>query len=76
MSTSGLRLAAGSGVEVGNSVGTGTGVDVGWEVGGMEGTAVGEGVAVGSGSPLQATKMTAAKIRLAVKTNILFNLNA
>ena len=75
MSTSGLGLAVGSGVEVGTSVGTGTGVDVGWEVGVMEGTAVGEGVAVGSGSPLQPTRMTAARIRLAVKMNILFNLN-
>ena len=77
MSTSGLRLAAGSGVGVGLgiSVGSGAGVDVGWEVGGIEGTAVGEGVAVGSGSLLQAERMTAARIRAAVKKIILFNLN-
>ena len=75
MSTSGLRLVAGSGVGVGNSVGTGTGVDVGWGVGGMEGRAVGEGVSVGSGSPLQATRMATARNSVAVKMNILFNLN-
>ena len=79
MSTSGLRLAAGSGMgvgtEVGGVVGTGVGMDVGGGVGGIEGTAVGEGVAVGSRSLLQAARMTAARIRAAVKKIILFNLN-
>ena len=60
---------------MGISVGSGAGVDVCWRVGGIEGTAVGEGVAVGSGSLLQAARMTAARTRAAVKKNILFNLN-